>query len=117
MGHRILRLELNADTCKGPRHDFDIPEANSDGRPTKLDNITDFADTDSAGDIVGLHFLGAAPVDSRAFVSDKRVAERSPHHTRPHQFVGCDCGRRADVGFRIKSQTKEFQYPAHPAYE
>ena len=80
----------------------DVAEANADSGPAELNHVTHLSNAHAIGQIIRLHFLGSPPMDACTLVGNDGIAERATDDAWPHQFVGSDCGGRADIRLRIK---------------
>ena len=63
----------------------------------------------AAADVVGLHFLGAAPFDARRLVGHARIREGPPHHARPGELLRLERRRGADIRLGVEAQAQHLE--------
>jgi hypothetical protein len=59
-GDGVVLLERHAGLGQGAAHLLEVAETGADAGAAQLDGEAHLADADAVGDVVGLHFLGAA---------------------------------------------------------
>ena len=114
---RVAFFEGHARRAQPLAHLLDLAEPNANPRPAELDGEAHLADIHAASHVVCLDFFGAAAFDAGRFVRHARIGKRPPHDARPHELVGLESGRRADVRLRIESHPHRLEHLPHESYQ
>lgn len=117
IGDGVVLLEAGAGA--GQRHGdaLDVVKAGSYRRPAELDHEPCLAAPQTSGDVVGLHFLGAATEDAGALMGYQYVTEGAANGARPLELVGCDRRGRAHIRLGVEAQAQKGQAPARKAHQ
>ena len=107
---------MNTQLRERHRHALDMPETHTHARPAELNHITDFTHIDAVRHVVGLDLLGAAALDPRRGMLDKRIAENPPHQPRIGQLIDDKSRRRTNIGLGLKAKTKQLRQRAYPSH-
>src|SRR5690606_8530221 len=104
----VVLLERHPGTGQCTAHLLNLVESRADTGAPELDREAGFPGADTARDVVGLHFLGAAPDHARGFVRYAGIGERPAHDPRPFEVIGLERGRGTDVGLGLEPRTEDF---------